>query len=378
MSPSPSSVIDARAQALLEQINGVAAYWAEKAENARFAAHLRGPSDDEPAMPFVRLFVDEVDVVVKSLRDLASLLASAVPAPPDNPAAVENGALQRLCLGLLDRMRRECFAECTLAEAVEGAMVQLLQRIEKLAVPAPPQPVDPHPDCPRCHGTGEEPNAQFKCPCRWEGSPIRSQAIERAHRKAVPAPVDPTYHHEPTCANLHSGDCTCDPNNIGYTHGPITEAVPAPPEKEPVMDYEIVQSHGVPEEWRVEGIHRNGDCFVTLFSGPEAELRAREYAAWKAGPDERLLHQETRGVVAAWKQRHEDIIVSARQLASRFTADGEWTLTSECPNTFTPKQAFLVCAAEVRRTFDCSNMERASPQADSVKAEAPVSREQEK
>lgn len=28
----------------------------------------------------------------------------------------------------------------------------------------------PNPDCPRCRGTGEEPNAQFRCACRWTAS----------------------------------------------------------------------------------------------------------------------------------------------------------------------------------------------------------------
>ena len=31
----------------------------------------------------------------------------------------------------------------------------------------------PLPDCPRCHGTGEEDNPQFRCHCRWSISPLR-------------------------------------------------------------------------------------------------------------------------------------------------------------------------------------------------------------
>jgi len=30
-----------------------------------------------------------------------------------------------------------------------------------------PQLYPPHADCPTCHGTGESPNAQFRCHCRW-------------------------------------------------------------------------------------------------------------------------------------------------------------------------------------------------------------------
>lgn len=54
--------------------------------------------------------------------------------------------------------------------------------------PAPPEGVHAddlgaHPDCPRCHGTGRAPNAQFRCACRWEGSAGRDEAIEAGKRK---------------------------------------------------------------------------------------------------------------------------------------------------------------------------------------------------
>jgi hypothetical protein len=42
----------------------------------------------------------------------------------------------------------------------------VVAELEKLQT-GRPQPVDPYPHCPRCKGTGEEPNAQFRCPCRW-------------------------------------------------------------------------------------------------------------------------------------------------------------------------------------------------------------------
>lgn len=49
------------------------------------------------------------------------------------------------------------------------------------------------------------------------------------------------------------------------------------------MKYTVVESHDVLGEWRVEFIDENGEgeVEVTLFSGKNAESRAREYAAWK-------------------------------------------------------------------------------------------------
>ena len=47
--------------------------------------------------------------------------------------------------------------------------------------------------------------------------------------------------------------------------------------------YEVVASEGVPDEYRVEGIdhEREGVVYVAIFSGPDAEQRAREYALFK-------------------------------------------------------------------------------------------------
>lgn len=52
------------------------------------------------------------------------------------------------------------------------------------------------------------------------------------------------------------------------------------------MRYEVLQSHGVQGEWRVEATNHEGDgeVYVTLFSGPDACARAEEYAAWKNTP----------------------------------------------------------------------------------------------
>ena len=49
------------------------------------------------------------------------------------------------------------------------------------------------------------------------------------------------------------------------------------------VTYEIARSRGVQDEWRVEAINHEGEgeIYVTLFSGPNAQQRAEEYAAWK-------------------------------------------------------------------------------------------------
>jgi hypothetical protein len=48
-------------------------------------------------------------------------------------------------------------------------------------------------------------------------------------------------------------------------------------------------------DWRVEYCDDDGGCYVTVFAGPEAERRARDYAdALKAG----VLKQVTVGPVA--------------------------------------------------------------------------------
>jgi hypothetical protein len=49
------------------------------------------------------------------------------------------------------------------------------------------------------------------------------------------------------------------------------------------MKYTAVESRNTPGEWRVEFIDDNGEgeVEVTLFSGKNAESRAKEYAVWK-------------------------------------------------------------------------------------------------
>lgn len=49
------------------------------------------------------------------------------------------------------------------------------------------------------------------------------------------------------------------------------------------MRYEAFQDKCEPDDWRVEAFNfeSEGECYVTIFSGPDAKERAEEYAAWK-------------------------------------------------------------------------------------------------
>ena len=51
------------------------------------------------------------------------------------------------------------------------------------------------------------------------------------------------------------------------------------------MLHEVVKDRTAMDTWRVEAINQEGDgeVFVTIFSGPDSEARAREYADWKNG-----------------------------------------------------------------------------------------------
>ena len=49
------------------------------------------------------------------------------------------------------------------------------------------------------------------------------------------------------------------------------------------MQLQLLKVGNAPMEWRVEAVDADGDggVHVTTFSGPDAERRAHEYAAWK-------------------------------------------------------------------------------------------------
>lgn len=50
-----------------------------------------------------------------------------------------------------------------------------------------------------------------------------------------------------------------------------------------MMIFEVIQDRRHSSDWRVEAIRDDseGECYVAIFTGPDAERRAREYAAWK-------------------------------------------------------------------------------------------------
>lgn len=49
------------------------------------------------------------------------------------------------------------------------------------------------------------------------------------------------------------------------------------------MQLQLSPSHTLPGVWRIEGIdyESDGEIYSVVFSGPNAEERAREYLSWK-------------------------------------------------------------------------------------------------
>lgn len=48
------------------------------------------------------------------------------------------------------------------------------------------------------------------------------------------------------------------------------------------MEWEVFPDRDTPDAWRVEATSTDGEglCYVTIFSGPDSERRAREYSEW--------------------------------------------------------------------------------------------------
>lgn len=46
------------------------------------------------------------------------------------------------------------------------------------------------------------------------------------------------------------------------------------------MTYKVFQDKIFKTDWRVESIDSEGACYVTIFSGPMAEERAKNYFVW--------------------------------------------------------------------------------------------------
>jgi hypothetical protein len=49
------------------------------------------------------------------------------------------------------------------------------------------------------------------------------------------------------------------------------------------MEHVAFEDRKVPGDWRVEAFdpEHEGECYLAIFSGPDARQRAEEYAAWK-------------------------------------------------------------------------------------------------
>jgi len=47
------------------------------------------------------------------------------------------------------------------------------------------------------------------------------------------------------------------------------------------LHYQAIRSKTTPREYVVEAIGLDGEVYVTIFAGPDAEARASDYAAWK-------------------------------------------------------------------------------------------------
>lgn len=55
------------------------------------------------------------------------------------------------------------------------------------------------------------------------------------------------------------------------------------------MIWELTEDEEEPGDWRVEAVGEDGECYVTIFSGPFARARASEYKAWRNVPPEQRL-----------------------------------------------------------------------------------------
>jgi len=49
------------------------------------------------------------------------------------------------------------------------------------------------------------------------------------------------------------------------------------------MFYEVIEDKLQPGDWRVEAINTEGDgeVYIAIFVGPNADARAKDYADWK-------------------------------------------------------------------------------------------------
>lgn len=63
------------------------------------------------------------------------------------------------------------------------------------------------------------------------------------------------------------------------------------------MKYTVTQSRGIPDDWRVTSTEERekGRVELAIFSGPRAQDRAHEYAAWKNQDAEERTQTEYEG-----------------------------------------------------------------------------------
>jgi hypothetical protein len=47
------------------------------------------------------------------------------------------------------------------------------------------------------------------------------------------------------------------------------------------LNHEVAESRTYPGHWHVEAVGIDGEVYVAVFSGPNAQHRAAEYADWK-------------------------------------------------------------------------------------------------
>jgi hypothetical protein len=119
---------------------------------------------------------------------------------------------------------------------------------------------EPPPSCPWCRST-----IRSKRPILLHEEPFKHQ--RQCHH---------SWHNSPLCIYCKGhGLAECD-----YSDSCATPEATSP--EEAPMRWSIFADKDFPNDWHVEAIDKDsGDIFVALFSGPEAEKRAREYAEWQ-------------------------------------------------------------------------------------------------
>jgi hypothetical protein len=89
---------------------------------------------------------------------------------------------------------------------------------------------------------------------------------------------------------MSSTDRAAGISNEPLTAGQPVSDNPNPDSKGGYMEWMEFEDKNNPGDWRVEAIdyENEGVVYVTIFSGPEARERAREYAAIKNAQEARL------------------------------------------------------------------------------------------